>query len=181
VHFLNRNPYPHEPQFNTVMTFEARTGIEVLFVVGGFGGNLVRVLLLVLCRLMFLAALGLLSTSVFSFPVATLVSLTVYTLAESRGFLDEAFEFFQNTGLPPGLDAVVTYLIQAVFALLRGLYAVIPDFGQFDAVELLVEGRNVTLMWVLWGLFSVVAVRAGVVLLAACLLFQRREVAEVSV
>lgn len=181
VHVLNRNPYPNEPQFNTVMTFEATNGIEVLFVVGGFGGNLSRLLLLILCRLMFLAALGLLTTSVFSFPVAALVSLTVYTLAESRVFLDEAFEFFQDSGLPPGLDAVVTFAVQGVFTLLKGLYTLIPDFAQYNAVELLIDGRNVTLMWVLAGVLWVVIVRTGIVLLAACLLFQRREVAEVSV
>ena len=70
--------------------------------VGGLAANLFRLRLVVLCLLMFLAALGLLTTSVFSFPVAALVSLTVYTLAESRSFLDEAFEFFRDTGLPPG-------------------------------------------------------------------------------
>ena len=154
---------------------------DQIFVVGGFGGNLVRLLLLILCRLMFLAALGLLTTSVFSFPVAALVSLTVYTLAESRVFLDEAFEFFQDSGLPPGLDAVVTFAVQGVFTLLKGLYTLIPDFAQYNAVELLIDGRNVTLMWVLAGVLWVVIVRTGIVLLAACLLFQRREVAEVSV
>jgi len=57
----------------------------------------------------------------------------------------------------------------------------IPDFGQYDAVETFVNGRNVGLVWVLQAVLWLVVVKTGIVLGTAMLLFHRREVAEVSV
>src|SRR5690606_6690306 len=99
--------------------------VEVLFGVGSFEGNLLRVLSLILFKLMFLAALGLAASTVFSFPVAILVSLTVYVLAEFRGFIGESIQYLNAEGLEG--------MFQVGFGLvLRVILFALPDFPSFD-------------------------------------------------
>ncbi|MBN1513508.1 MAG: ABC transporter permease [Phycisphaerae bacterium] len=166
--------HPYEQVRPFVIRLEPTTPVEVMFGVGSFEGNLVRVLALILFKLMFLAALGLAASTVFSFPVAILVSLTVYVLAEFRGFIGESIQYLGAEGLEG--------MFQAGFGLiLRVILFVIPNFPSFDAVNTFVDGRNVTLMWVLQGLGMLGVVQTGIVLLAACLMFHFREVSEVSI
>jgi hypothetical protein len=72
------------------------------------------------------------------------------------------------------------FLLQSLALVLHALYWVIPDFGRYDAVESLVNGRNVGLVWVFQGVADLVLVKALILLGLAMLLFQRREVAELS-
>ena len=60
--FLNPN--------DGAVLFTLEDGLEVLYRQGGFGLNFVRGLLIILCWLGLLAALGLASASFLSFPVA---------------------------------------------------------------------------------------------------------------
>ncbi|MCH7633016.1 MAG: ABC transporter permease subunit [Planctomycetes bacterium] len=87
VKFFNRNPYPGERQFRNVIHFRRSDEVELLFVVGSFEGNVLRLLTLMWCKLVFLAAVGVLMTTMFSFPVAALASFTVYALAGMSKFI----------------------------------------------------------------------------------------------
>jgi hypothetical protein len=173
--FVNANFFEGEPQFPTTVVFEGPDAIETLFSVSSFMGNFVRAILLVWCRLVFLSAVGVLASAVFSFPVACLVALTVYAVATMSGFVMESLDFMTDEGVV--VDVFRTVARIAVSA----VKFVLPNFSEVDGVENLVAGRNVTLKWVLIGLGKLVAVQTGILLLAACLLFQRREVSEVSV
>ena len=62
VRFYNQNPFPDEPQFNNVIEFRKSDGPEVLFIVGSFEWNFVRLLVLMLCKLIFLAAVAIFFT-----------------------------------------------------------------------------------------------------------------------
>ena len=166
--------HPDEQVKPFVIRLEPAPPVEVLFGVGSFEGNLLRVLSLILCKLMFLAALGLAASTAFSFPVAILASLVVYVLAEFRGFIGESIQYLNAEGLEG--------MFQAGFGLvLRVILFALPDFPYFDAVNTFVDGRNVTLMWVLQGVGMLGVVQTGIVLLAACLMFHFREVSEVSI
>ncbi|MCH7839731.1 MAG: hypothetical protein IID38_05795, partial [Planctomycetes bacterium] len=57
----------------------------------------------------------------------------------------------------------------------------IPDFARYDAVESFINGRNVSLVWVLQAVAELAVLKTVIVLGLAILLFYRREVAEVSV
>jgi len=180
VFFSNENPFQGEPQYNNVIEFRKSSDVEVLFVVGSFEWNLVRLLVLMLCKLMFLAAVALLATTVFSFPVACLASFTIYVLAGTRSFILESFDFASSdqAGM---FSSAQEFFLQLVMHLYNTVHWVIPDFGRYDAIESFVNGRNVGLVWVLQGVFWLVLVKTALVLGCAMLLFQRREVAEVSV
>ncbi len=180
AHFYNINPYEGEPQFGNVQEFRASDGVEVLFNVGTFEWNLFRVLTVMMCKLMFLSGVSLLMVTLFSFPVACLTSFTVYVLAGSRQFLGEALDMSSND-FESMFSSVREFLVQSVMHIFDMLHWIIPDFARFDPVETFVNGRNVSLVWVLQAVSELVLLKTVVVLGLAVLFFHRREVAELSV
>jgi len=180
VMFFNENPFEGEPQYGSVIEFRKADEVEVLFVVGSFEWNMVRLLVLMQCKLMFLAAVALLMTTVFSFPVACMASFTVYVLAGTRSFITEALDF-SSDDFSSMFTSVKEFAVQLIVSVYDLAHLVIPDFGRYDAVETFVNGRNVGLVWVLQAVLWLVLVKTGIVLGVAMLVFHRREVAEVSV
>jgi len=180
VVFFNQNPYEGEKQANNIFEFRKSQDVSVLFIVGSFEWNMVRLLTLMFCKLSFLAAVAVLMTTVFSFPVACLGSFTVYVLAAGMGFimegLDQLSKDYASMFSSPG-----EFLAQSTVYLLTLTKFILPDFSRFDAVESFVNGQNVSLVWVLQAVGEMGMLKTGVVLGLAVLLFHRREVAEVSV
>ena len=176
----NYNPYEQEPQFNNVLDIRPEDGVEVRFVVGTFIGNFTRVIVLMMCKLMFLAAVALLATTLFSFPVACLVAFTVYVLAGTRKFIMESLDF-ASSDQATWFTSPKEFFVHVVAWAYTLVGAVLPDFASFNGIENLVDGRNVSLVWVLQGVVLVALLRTGVALGAAILFFQRREVSEISV
>lgn len=179
VRFYNRNPFEGEAQAANVIDFRASEPVEVLFIVGSFEWNLVRLLILMQCKLMFLAAVALLAVTVFSFPVACLASFTVYVLAGTRTFILESLDFASDdfAGM---FSSLKEFLVQSIIHVYGLVHWVIPDFGYYSAVEDFVNGRNVSLVWVLQGITELALLKTALLLGIAILLFYRREVAEVS-
>ncbi len=180
AYFYNENPYEGEPQYRNIIEFRKSNEVAVLFIVGSFEWNLVRLHILMLCKLMFLGAVALLMTTVFSFPVACLASFTIYVLAGTRSFIEEALDF-SSDDFATMFTSMKEFFVQLMMQVYNVIYWIIPDFAKFDAVESLVNGRNVSLVWVLQAVFGLVLVKTVIVLGLAILLFHRREVAEVSV
>ncbi|MFQ5473171.1 MAG: ABC transporter permease [Dehalococcoidia bacterium] len=177
--FFNVNPYEGEPQYRNVMEFRKSAELSVLFVVGSFEGNLIRLLVLMQCKLMFLAAVAILMTVVFSFPVACLASFTIYILAATRKFIAQALDM-SSDDFSSMFTSVKEFFLHLIIHVYNGVHWIIPDFARYDAIESFVNGHNVSLSWVLSGVLWLVLVKTVVVLGMAVLLFHRREVAEVS-
>jgi len=204
VHFINRNPYANplwfedpEPEFHNTLEI-TRYGVQCLFTVGSFEGNLARLFVLMLCKLMFLAALAVLMTSIFSFPVACLTSFVVYALAALRSFISESLEFLDKSDEPvlstigrfirelfngtmaQASKTFETIAMDLISSSLHVVFKVVPDFTYFDGVETLVNGENVSLVWVLQGVGTLALLQGGILLGLATILFYRREVSETS-
>jgi len=179
VQFFNQNPFAGEREYGNVMEFRTADGVEVLFVVGSFEWNLFRLLTLMMCKLVFLAAVAVLMVTVFSFPVACLTSFTVYVVAGAGSFFGESLDLASDdfAGM---FSSVKEFLVQSTMHLYNMLHWVIPDFARYDAVETFVNGRNVGLVWVLQAIAELVLLKSLVIIGFAVLLFHRREVAEVS-
>ncbi|NOX57404.1 MAG: ABC transporter permease [Planctomycetes bacterium] len=175
VVFENVNPYIQfgEAQHANTVVFKGADSIQVFFSVGTFGGNLMRALGLVMCKLAFLSAVAVAFTTVFSFPVACLGAFSVLLLASTRSFILDSVSWVPEEGTL----GVVQWMLNNM---IRIVYFILPDFASFNALELLVDGRNITLMWLLMGIGSLVLIKTSILLLAGCLLFMRREVDEVS-
>ncbi len=178
--FLNQTPFDGEQQYPNVIEFRKADEVEVLFVVGSFEGNLLRVLILLMCKLMFLGGVALLMATLFSFPVACLASFTVYVLAGARAFLSESLDWVSD-GTVPMFDSFHEFAVRSIAYVYNALHWVLPDFSYYDPVESFVSGRNVGLVWVLQGVAELVLLKGAIVLGLAVVLFHRREVAEISV
>jgi hypothetical protein len=64
---------------------------------------------------------------------------------------------------------------------LRGLFWVVPDFAAYTPTGNIVEGKVVTLMWVIDAVGKLVILRGALLGLVGCLILSKREVAQVSV
>ncbi|OGV65438.1 MAG: hypothetical protein A2283_18115 [Lentisphaerae bacterium RIFOXYA12_FULL_48_11] len=76
VTFVNNDGEKSKP-----VMFDRINGIKLFIWESGFESNLFRALIIVLCRLSLLAAIGLTASTLFSFPVATFVSFSVLLVA----------------------------------------------------------------------------------------------------
>jgi ABC-2 family transporter protein len=174
VRFFNRNPFPDEPQFGNIVSFPVDENVAVLFNVGTFGGNLFRVLSLLMCKLMVLAAFAVLMACIFSFPVACLISFTFLAMASASAFLGDSANFLDDEGVGGVFKMFVTAAYNVAFAL-------IPNFAHYDGTDVFVDGRNVTLKWILNAIGSLLLLYTTGIITAACVIFQRREVSEASI
>lgn len=163
---------------NMTLSFTGEEGMmELLYHLGGFGWNLTRGLILIGFRLMFLAAAGVLFSSFLSFPVACLATLMVLFVGICAGFLGDALAWVT----PGGSRADPLWYIGPPLRLMaRGFVWVVPDLALYDPVPTIVEGRVVTLMWLIVGAFQLIVTRALVLGFLACYIFTKRELAQVT-
>jgi hypothetical protein len=149
--------------------------VSVLYHSGGFEGNFLRAMGLVLLQLVFLAAVGVFAGSFLSFPVACLIGFATLPLSMARGFLSDSLRV--NTHMPSALDALT---IVGAWAY-RVVQVLLPDFAQTSPVDWLVGGLNIS--WEHLGQVAVLTLlaRAAPILAIACLIFHKRELARVQV
>lgn len=153
-------------------------GMELLYGLGGFGWNLFRGLVLVAFRLMLLAAIGLLMSSFLSFPVACMASLLVFFVAISFGFLQTAMDFGATD--PGGIEPW-GMIGPPVRALVAGFMWLVPNLSRFNPIPTIVDGRVVTLMWIIYGFLELIVMRTLLFGFVACVIFTKRELARVIV
>lgn len=166
-------------QNNTSLLFPNDDGFEVLFREGGFGLNFSRGILIILCWLGLLAALGLASASFLSFPVAAFFSFTLLVIAVSSGTLSSVVSegtimgTDHETGAATGASIVDTLLIP----LFKGILFVINLVQDFSPIDSLSTGRSIG-----WGQLArafgqVVLLLGGIISVFGMAVFTRRELA----
>lgn len=183
VLFNNINRVSNDPDaiinatFPTTVTFEGDDALQVLYRVGSFEGNLSRTLGMMYCRLIFLAGLGLFSATFLSFPVACMMSMMIFTTAAGASWFLDALDTTGIVGaeLDPTGGALARFFRWLAWAFLK----TIPNFSAYNAIPTLVDGRVVTLVWLLQAFGSMVVFKSAVIGALACVIFQRREIAEV--
>ena len=138
--------------------------VQLLFPAGSYLGNLVRGGLLLLGRLLFLAALGVTLGSLIEGRLAALVVLFCVAIGAANAFLTQS--------LRPTLFGPLDDAIKAV---LHGVLLLLPNMSEVDLSTQLAAGerielRDVARTWLLDGV-----VRGGACLLLGSALFHRRE------
>lgn len=161
----------------TAVLFPLEDGFEVLYREGGFGLNYLRGVLIVLCWLALMGAIGLAASSLLSFPVAAFVSLSLLWVAFSTGTMNTIIE---QGGIRPvnpntGLIDTPNLFDQATVLFFKGLRGFINLARDFAPVEALSTGRSIT-----WGTLAragvqIVGLMSGVFAAAGILIFNRRE------
>lgn len=168
--FLNLN--------DTALLFSIEEGIEVLYPQGGFLVNYVRALLVIFCWMALLASIGLASSSFLSFPVASLVSVSLLILALSSGTM----AMVVTEGTVMGLDdstkiigsSVVDAITVPIFKVLLSVIQLAKDYSPVDSIS---TGRSVSWGTVMAAFLKIVVLLGGTFALTGMFLFNRREMA----
>jgi hypothetical protein len=140
---------------------------KVLYKTDTFTANFIRAALLILLRLIFLACLGILSATFLSFPVAIMLSLVIFFTASFSSFFIESFDFLSG-----GLSNIYRYTIWPIILLM-------PKFDKFNPTQFLVSGRYLSWLLLAKISFSLICIKALLLLLLGLLIFSFREIAKI--
>lgn len=151
--------------------------LEVLYRVGSYELGLCQAGLAMLIPLACLAAFGVCASTFLSFPVGSLIVVTLYIISASMGFVAESLATTADYA-PPEHEQTAEYQLRRVTVAALGWVLAI---GDVDPVQHVTEGRYIG--WALLGTncLKFVIIKGLVVMLIAVLIFRRRELAAVIV
>ena len=123
----------------------------------------------------FLAALGVLAGTFLSFPVACLFCFGSLPFSIAREFLADSTKISDDGIAQTDLFNVLGHYV------LKGLSALLPDFARTSPADSLVDGMYIS--WLSLGMTAaiVVAAQTAILLIVACLIFRKRELASIQV
>ncbi len=121
-------------QPETIVKIQPRD-VVVLQRVGGFESNFARAGLLILIRLMFLAAVSVLFGVFLSFPITSLAVMMIFTVGTISAFLHDATRL-PRQGEPSAFEYFSHYLV-------KGIFIAVPTFSRTSASDLLVDGEYI--------------------------------------
>jgi ABC-type transport system involved in multi-copper enzyme maturation permease subunit len=158
---------------------------EVLAQAGTFEGNFLRAMMMMLVKLAFLAALGIACATFLSFPVACLLSFTMFIAGSLGPYLVTSLEEYYPTPAARvdfgDVGMVIGWVFQNVVRSLAHIVAVVfGSYGQYSPTNDLVEGRLISWRSVALVSGQVGALWSGLSLLVGYLVFRRRELATYS-
>ncbi len=158
-------------------SFDGNESVVIMQREGGFLANYYRALLVLVCHIALLAALGLMAGSIFSFPVASLTVVFFVVI----GLAGAWFVSFAE----PGVNVEYTFLQELRYAawrtFSRSILAVMPHFGKFNPLGDLTDGKMVTWNMVAGAAAMMVFIKASAALLVGMYFYARRELARVIV
>jgi len=157
------------PLNDTVVIFPLEDGLELLYKADTFTANFIRAALLIFVRLVFLAALAVFAGSFLSFPVAILLCLSVFTMANMSGYIGESYHV---VGAQP--SGLYSYLLKPLIMLL-------PEFDQVSPSKFLIPARLFSWSSLGWLSFTTVCLKALPLAIMSLLIFTYREIAKVIV
>jgi len=157
-------------------------GIRLLYRVGNFEPNFFRAMLVLWVKLAFLAALALAASTFLSFPVACLVTLTIFVCGTLAPYLSGALEAY----VPPATSAVdfsnVGQIIQWSFEnTIRGIASImvyaLDGFGGQRPSDQLVNGMLVSWSTVVRGIITIGIIWSGIALGVGTYVLKKRQLA----
>lgn len=178
VTFINIDPRRQD------VVFDFPDALLVLYRVGSFEFNLFQTSLAVLVPLICLASFGIFASTFLSFPVGSLILVSLYLVSLSMGFVSESLAVTdeyapREAGLSFELRRLIVESIQAMLSL-----------GDLEPTNQLIEGRSID--WTIrgfrdapWsavlGQWPFVFAKSAIVMMMAVSVFRRRELAAVVV
>jgi hypothetical protein len=163
LEFENVNAQP------LVMTFDVKERPELLYYAGGFAGNYVTMLFLLLCHLSLMSAIGVTLGTFFTMPVAVFCSVWVlFLIASSRMIQEQAAQ--PPSEMPRAQHAVSRAYFRSMNVLVRPLKGDHP-------LEWIASGREipselqVRTLWIKGVVYPLLLAAMGMVV------FERKEIA----
>ena len=165
---------------NVALLFSLNEGLEVLYREAGFGLNFARGLLVILCWLGLLAALGLAAASFLSFPVAAFLCLAMLLIGFSSGSLQEILDQKSVLGLintSTGVADNPTIIDHIMLPVFRGLLSIVKLAEAFSPIDSLTTGRSITWFDLGKAFVQVVLLLGGILAAAGMIILSRRKLA----
>jgi hypothetical protein len=170
--------------------------VSILFKVSSFESNIIRGLLLIHFQLMYLSALGLVAGTFLSFPVGVLATFSVLPFSLGRAYLLEGLSmrdhlpwsdfWVQVSQESSGFWWMIWSWLVWVFGAItqgtiKGMVQLMPNLEASEAGAFWVDGMSIS-----WGVLGrsagmTVGIHTGLLLLLACWIYTRRELARVQV
>ena len=154
-------------------------GMQVMYRIGGFGGNFLRGLGVIFCWLALLAALGLTGASFLSFPVAAFCTIGVLILSLSTGTLRQIVEENGIVAVDPNTGRVeeATFVNQLAVPMARGLLTTFNLARGFSPIDNLSSGRAITWSELSQAFLQICVFLSGLLAAIGIAIFTRRELA----
>ncbi|MEF8787551.1 MAG: hypothetical protein V5A84_00645 [Planctomycetota bacterium] len=176
LHLVYRNLERANP-----VLFQIDPSLEALQKAGGFFGNFYRSVLVIMFHVILLAALGLMAGAMFSFPVASLLVVFVFLLGVSAPWFQALWEIVPAPFNIDGFPTLTHLLNHALNGLMEAVLNVVPNVSKYSPIGDLVHGTLVSWSFVARTGAIMVALKTGLVMLAATYAYYRRELARVIV
>jgi hypothetical protein len=163
------------------ISFDA-DGVKILYRVGEFEPNFLRAMLVLWIKLAFLAAIGISTATFLSFPVATLVTFTIFMSGIMAPWLAESLQLY----MPPVTNEVdfgdIGMVIQWGFEnVIRGiatfLVFMLKGFGEHQPTSQLVQGMLISWASVLRGVLTIGVLWSGVAICIGTIVLRKRQLA----
>jgi hypothetical protein len=153
--------------------------MQVMYRIGGFGGNFIRGLGIVFCWLALLAALGLTGASFLSFPVAAFCTIGVLILSMSTGTLRQIVEENGIIAVDPNTGRVeeTKPVNEVAVQMAKGLLTTFNLARSFSPIDDLSSGRAITWSQLSQAFFQICVLLSGFLAVIGIAIFTRRELA----
>jgi hypothetical protein len=154
-------------------------GMQVMYRVGGFGGNFVRGLGVIFCWLALLAALGLTGASFLSFPVAAFCTIGVLILSMSTGTLKQIVDENGIVAVDPNTGRVEeqSFVNTLAVPMAQGLLTTFNLARSFSPIDSLSSGRAITWSDLSKAFLQICVLLSGLLGAIGIAIFSRRELA----
>lgn len=154
------------------VSLQGADGIQVTYSVGSFHANFLRVALVLWLKLAFLAMVAVWASTFLSFPVATLVAVSVFMLAESSAYVVDSVNFFSvknQAGEVVWYRVLVDWVASAAGRAFLG-------YASLEPTDRLVQGRLLPGVMLAWGV-GFLGTCCAVLYAMGGYVFSRRELA----
>ncbi len=172
VEYHNINETP------VTLLFDVESGLRLLVPVGGWVPNYLRALLISVCLLALIAALGITAGSLFSMPVAAFATFQTLVIFNTAGMVHSlATREASFAAALPGVVQPPGWLDEAMSWFYRGLELLIMPMQNDDPLAMVATGEWISWGDVSWTFAKQVVLASGVLMLLAVAALRRRELA----
>ena len=154
--------------------FPVSDGLEILVSKGSFAPNFIRAIVIAFATLIFLTTVALACSTFLSFPIASLVAISVLFIGLASSFLAEAIDMPFTLGESGWFEIAGKTITWAAMKFVPTL-----DVGTYTYK--LVEGRFIEWPVTIWHVVKLAVVESVLMGIGAILIFNRRELGRVIV
>ena len=155
------------------INFDA-SGLEILHRVGGFEANLFRAILIDFGKLTFISAFGVAAASVLSFPVAVLLTVSVFLAGSLSSFIALSLATYYSSSDANYFILVFEFVIRTIVGF---VYWMLAPFGNASSSADLVDGRAILWSAVIRSIAQVGLLWSLIVFGIGVIAFKRKEIA----